>query len=115
MNKGFFALMPTVILSSVLLIVALGESYQALNSRFAALDSELKNKSWYLALSCVNEAIIEIKEEQNTILPKEIHIQNNLCSIVSIEKNGNIANIKTYAEVEERKSNFTTSVDLAKE
>ena len=60
---GFIALMSVIILSMVLLLVVVGASLTSFNSRFNALDAELKSRSEAAADACANQVLLQLAND----------------------------------------------------
>jgi hypothetical protein len=61
--RGFIALMSVIILSMVLLLVVVDASLTSFNSRFNALDAELKGRSEAAADACANQALLQLAND----------------------------------------------------
>lgn len=62
-QKGFVALMTALIVSVSLLILVLAVGFESYYTRFSIFESDLKEKSIYLAEACVQEAILELSKD----------------------------------------------------
>jgi hypothetical protein len=98
-RKGFMALISTIIISTILLLVAINLNLSNFYRRANVLDFELKAESSQLAESCLNIAILKIIRDKNYNPNNEnIKISENYCTIKS--RSGNTiettANYKNY-------------------
>ena len=64
-NRGFVALMSAIIISSILLLVAVGGSLTGFYTRTNVVDAELKERSLAAADSCVDSAFVAFAQDQN--------------------------------------------------
>lgn len=58
--KGFIALMSALVISSVLLLIATGGSLAGFYTRVTSLNSEYKERSFFLADTCVNQTLLTL-------------------------------------------------------
>ena len=104
-NRGFVALITSVIISAVLLMVAINWSLTGFYARSNLLDFELKEMSYHLAEACVDTAILKIINNPNYNPANEsVDINEYKCVIESIT--GNI--IKTKADYR----NYITNLEV---
>lgn len=97
-NSGFMALISTIIISAVLLIVAVSLSLSGFYTRSNILDSELKEKSFFLAEGCFDVALAKLSEDLLYNPSNEtISLGVEECEIVSVDTSG--SHIKTQAKV----------------
>ncbi|MBP9748215.1 MAG: hypothetical protein KBD17_01145 [Candidatus Pacebacteria bacterium] len=104
-NRGFVALITSVIISTVLLMVATNLSLTGFYARSNLLDFELKEMSYHLAEACIDTAILKIINNPNYNPTNEsVDINEYKCAIESIT--GNI--IKTKADYR----NYITNLEV---
>lgn len=58
--KGFIALMSALVISAVLLLIATGGSLAGFYTRVTSVDVESKERSFFLAESCVDQTLLEL-------------------------------------------------------
>jgi hypothetical protein len=58
--KGFIALISALIISSVMLLIATGGSLAGFYTRVTSLNSEYKERSFFLADTCVNQTLLTL-------------------------------------------------------
>ncbi len=108
-NKGFIALITSIIISAVLLLVATNLSLTGFYARSNILDFELKEISFNLAEACVDTAILKIINNSSYHPTNEIvGIENESCIIESIT--GNV--IKTKADYRNYITNLEVEINL---
>lgn len=61
-QEGFIALMSAIIIAAVLMIIVFSVSFSGFMTRFNILDSEYKARSYSLAESYADEAILELSK-----------------------------------------------------
>lgn len=104
-NRGFVALITSVIISAVLLMVAINLSLTGFYARSNLLDFELKEMSYHLAEACIDTAILKLINNPNYNPTSEsVDINEYKCAIESIT--GNI--IKTKADYR----NYITNLEV---
>lgn len=104
-NRGFVALITSVIISAVLLIVATNLSLTGFYARSNLLDFELKEMSYHLAEACIDTAILKIINNPNYNPTNEsVDIDGNECVIESVIEN----TIKTKADYR----NYITNIEV---
>ena len=105
-NRGFIALITSVIISAVLLLVATNLNLTGFYASSNLLDYELKEISFNLAEACVDTAILKIINNPAYSPANEtINIEGNDCVIESITGNviktkANYKNYITHLEIE---------------
>lgn len=105
-NRGFVALITSVIISAVLLMVAINLSLTGFYARSNLLDFELKETSYHLAEACIDTAILKLINNPNyNPTDESVNIDGNECAIESITSNvikakANYRNYITNLEVE---------------
>ncbi|MES2087828.1 MAG: hypothetical protein V4467_02435 [Patescibacteria group bacterium] len=93
-NKGFIALMSTIIISTILMAIVFTTNMSSFYARFDALDGEFKRKAFALAESCANETLLRLAKNYSydpTTDPDfvtgkglPISIEDGECLIVSV-------------------------------
>ena len=58
--RGFIALMSALVISSVMLLIATGGSLAGFYTRVTSLNSEYKERSYFLADTCVNQTLLTL-------------------------------------------------------
>ncbi len=116
-EKGFAALISTVIISAILLAVAASASRAAFWARFDLLARENKKISAALAEACVNAALLDWAEGKNISLPKRVVVDDSKeCEISEIN---NMANgdreINTRANWKNSYTNLKITAKLDKD
>ncbi len=87
-NSGFIALMSAIIMSSILLILINGLNLKEFYTQTNILDSELKEKSLYLAEACADTAILKIIHNPHYNPTNEtVNVGEDTCIIQSITGN----------------------------
>lgn len=87
-EKGFVALISAIIVSVTLLLFTLAVSFEGYHTRFAVLNSDFKEKSNYLAESCVYTALIEVLRDDNfhsEAFPQTIVVGGDICTIIEVD------------------------------
>ncbi|MBP6060747.1 MAG: hypothetical protein KA515_01950 [Candidatus Pacebacteria bacterium] len=83
-QKGFMALISTIIISMILLLITINLNLTLFYRRANVLDFELKTESFQLAYSCLNIAILKIIRDKNYNPNNEnLKIAEKSCSIKS--------------------------------
>lgn len=88
-DKGFAALMSTIIISIILLLIATTLGFTGFSSRFNILDSEMKERSSALAEACVDTALLRLVIDSSYPYPlnESVNVAGNTCTIVSVTNN----------------------------
>lgn len=88
-SRGFIALMSAIIISSILLLVAVGGSLTGFYTRTNIVDTELKERSLAAADSCVDRALVALAQDQQ-YAGKKTHVLNGLdrCTISTLFNSG---------------------------
>ena len=87
-QKGFIALISTIIISFVLIAVTFTANLAGFFSRFNMLDAESKEQSSQLAQACIQAALLEANQgmysqQENVFVGPDTH---DTCTIVWIKK-----------------------------
>ena len=89
-NQGFIALLSILIISTVLFVATLSIAQFGIASRYFIMDLEQKTASYKLAEACLEVVRIKIYNDasysQNAL--QNINIDNQICTIESVTKNG---------------------------
>jgi hypothetical protein len=59
-QKGFIALMSALVISAVMLLIATGGSLAGFYTRVTSVDAESKERSFFLAESCVDQTLLSL-------------------------------------------------------
>ena len=110
-EKGYIALISTIIISAVLIAIASALSFYGFENRYNALDYEFKEKSKALAEGCVNTAILKLAENPNFKGNETINIENDFCLIREIKTNGLQKIIETQSTIGNAYTNLKITVD----
>lgn len=62
-NRGFVALISTIIISAILLLVIASSGLVSFYSRYNTLDAELKERSNAAADACADEALVQLAQD----------------------------------------------------
>ncbi len=108
MNKGFVALISSIIISAILLIIlttlSLGEFY----TRYNILDSELKERSRDIADACVDETLLAIANNSAYTGNETKTVNENTCFIDTVVTNGSEKSFRIRAIYQ----NYFTSLKI---
>lgn len=99
-QDGYIALITVIILSIILESIVFSSSLQGYFAQKTISQSLYKEQSFYLALSCAQEAALELKQNLAMFLPVYIQINNNLCSINAVTEGNQEFVILTSSSVE---------------
>ncbi len=80
-NKGFIALMSSVIMSVILILIIVNTSLTGFNNRFNILDSEIKEMSSALADSCIDILLLGLAQNPAYSGNVNVPVGSNSCSI----------------------------------
>lgn len=103
MEKGYIALMTTLIISFVLLSAVITASFESFWNLAGIWQRHSKELSFSLAESCFDQAIVRKLQNPNyEPLPEGelIKIENFSCKILSVEKDADFFIIKTESSVD---------------
>lgn len=80
-NRGFIALISTIIISTILLVVVVAGSMTGFTTRFNMLDAESKQRSAALADACVDVLLFRLAQGTQANVPEvppdaDCHITN---------------------------------------
>ena len=78
-QKGFAALLPVIIISSILLIVAISSNTAIWSIRSSVLDRELKKQSSLLAEACLEEARFLLARDDTYTGTGELEFESGTC------------------------------------
>ncbi len=98
-QRGFMALISTIIISIILLSMAVSLNLTNFYAQSNTLDSEFKEISFNLAESCIQIALLKIIQNPNYHPDSEVvKINSNTCTIILINNNTveTSANYKNY-------------------
>lgn len=114
-EKGFVALMATIIISLVLLTMAVEEGAIGFHSRFTILGTEAKEQSSALAEGCVQEALAALAANPNYEGNSTTTFPFGTCYLFPVTANtpsAGLAAIKTQAQVRGSYTNLLVIVNL---
>ena len=99
-EHGFIALISILILSVVMLSTVLSLAQFGIASRYFILDLENKTVSEKLAEACVHVARISVYNDPTYTVTSVVmlSIESKMCTIVSVERNGDLSTIETRGE-----------------
>ena len=80
-NKGFVALMSSIIISVILLLLATNLSFTGFYSRFNILDSEMKERSSAIADACIDIAILKFFQGTPYSVDTNVTVGENTCLV----------------------------------
>ena len=115
-NKGFILLISMFLLSAISALVLFEMSTYVSEQYQKTFDEINKEKSKFLALSCRNQALLDIAKDPLHILKDQsIAVASSTCTIVSIEidtSSSSLKNIKTSASSSNMTTNLLTQVTI---
>lgn len=89
--NGYVALMSALIVSVVLVVLSVSISTAGLYARFDAADAEYKQRSSYLAESCIAAALVNI-DQNAAYVPtaggETLFVGDDTCTLVSVITSG---------------------------
>jgi len=88
-NKGYIALISTVIIMAVVLLIAISVNLFSINESQIGLAQSQSSESYYLANACAEEALIRLKNNLSYLGSEMITIGTNQCQILALEGSGN--------------------------
>lgn len=112
-QDGFFAVTSAIILSVLVLMIAVSLSIGGFNARFTSLSFESKDKSYYLARGCLEEAVIKYRETSTYAGNETLTIDNKNCVILPFTASGADQVITTEATSDNRQTNLESLYDSA--
>jgi hypothetical protein len=94
-KNGYIALISVIIIGAILLMVVLSTSYigvtEGMNSLLASNSAEARS----LASACAEDALMNLKNDQNYSGNQTITLDNGQCQILAIIVNGGARTIET--------------------
>ncbi|TSC70246.1 MAG: putative endonuclease [Parcubacteria group bacterium Gr01-1014_46] len=87
-NRGFVALMSSIVISSILLVITVNTGQISFYNRFNILDSEMKEMSSGLADACLDIALLNFAQNSSYSGNTTVNVGENSCLIGSIVTNG---------------------------
>ncbi len=112
-SNGYIALMTMLILSIVVLLVGIGFSINTFTSRNAEANRLFKEQSYFLALSCIDRAILKIALNPLYRGEETITIKENTCYIKRITLGKGTAGVRfeSTATIAKHTTNLTVETD----
>ena len=98
-SPGFVALVTVLIIGAVTLVMASGMSLRSLDATKASIGAEDESRAMYLATSCVEEALRQIRLNRNYTGGVSLIFPAGTCSIVSVTRAGTLHTINTQSIV----------------
>lgn len=80
-EKGYIAIISSIIISGVLMTVVFTLSFKGFNTRFNFLDAEHKKQSLNFAEACVNTAVLKIIEFGVSYIGETITFGDEECAV----------------------------------
>ncbi|MFA6397610.1 MAG: hypothetical protein WDK96_02050 [Candidatus Paceibacterota bacterium] len=110
-NNGFIALITSIILSIIIFLIASVSSNASFWSRLDSGSIVEKDKSFSLALGCLDYAKLKLAENINYAGNENISIESNTCEIKPIESGIGFKLINIQAIVANKTTNLSVKVD----
>lgn len=114
-EKGFVALMATIIISLVLLVMAAEESVAGFRARFNILGTEAKEQAASLAEACADYALASLITDPNYTGNSTATFPSGICHVFPLlldSPSAGLVTIKTQAEVRGSYTNFLIVANL---
>lgn len=110
-QKGFIALISSIVMSAILLLITTTLSLSSFFTRFTILESEYKERSSALAEACVDSALVKIALD-NTYSPSNeiVRVGNNTCLIKRVTTLGTQKTIVTQGNYQESYTNLSVTI-----
>lgn len=112
-KSGFVALISAVIISAILMALAYSLSLSGMFTRFNVLDSENKKVSAALARSCLDTALLKIKQDSGYAGGESFSQSLGSCSVCPIQNGGNIITIDARSAVGDAHTNLEMKINSA--
>jgi len=114
-RDGFIVLLSVIILSAVLLLLAATLSTSGYFQRRGVLDSQFRESSYFLALSCIDQAAFKLSGDLDYAGNETISMGQYQCSILPLVTEGTNTLIHSTATVDQNTSKLvaTLNADLA--
>ncbi len=112
LEKGYIAITSVIVITFLLISIATSLGFAGFSARFDILDSESKEISSALAVSCLNKAILNLSQNlfyspENEIVP----VGKENCAIISVSNSGGNKIIKTQGIFNKSFTNLKITVD----
>jgi len=114
-EKGFIALMATIIISLILLVMVLEEGVSGFHARFNILGTEAKEQATALAEGCADRAAANLITDTNYLGNSTTTLDAGTCHVFPILINSpatGLATIKTQAQVRGSYANLLVTINL---
>ncbi|MDP2695994.1 MAG: hypothetical protein Q8O87_01940 [bacterium] len=98
-NKGYIAIITSVILAALMLMIAVTLGFSAFSSRINNLDFYSKKISYFVSRSCVDKALLELSKNINYGGNDNLAVDVYSCAIFPIEIDGENKVIKSQAQI----------------
>lgn len=108
MEKGYIAITSAILLSFIMLILAVSVGMTSLLTRFGTLDLTSKQKSFFIARSCLEYARLELAQSGSYAGNETVPIDAYECTLLPIQDAGSTKIIQSTAIV----NNATTNLQL---
>ncbi|OHB21906.1 MAG: hypothetical protein A2939_01395 [Parcubacteria group bacterium RIFCSPLOWO2_01_FULL_48_18] len=105
-RDGYFAITTAIILSILVLMISVSLSLRSFNTRFDSLGFESKDLSRFLALGCLEEAIINVRTSSTYTGSTTVTIGSSTCRVLTITASGTDRIIPTEADINNRRTNL---------
>jgi hypothetical protein len=115
-EKGFIALMATIIISLILAVMALEESAAGFHARFNILGTEAKEQATALAEGCADQAAAHLITDPNYLGNSTATLAAGTCHIFPIALNSpapGLATVKTQAQVRGSYANLAITLNMS--
>ncbi|MBI2482117.1 MAG: hypothetical protein HYV76_00945 [Candidatus Vogelbacteria bacterium] len=107
MDRGYIALITTIIISLTLLMIISEQSFAGWQARFNVLNTEAKAASRALASGCVDQVLMGLIIDRSYTDTSTTTFSNGLCVIYPVNQtNPNMIEIKVQAQVNEAYTNL---------
>ncbi len=110
-NNGFIVLTSVIIMSVILIIVGQALSTSGYFQRRGVLDTEFKEQSYFLALSCADRALFKMSNDLDYVGNETLHIKTYQCTIDPITTQGGTTTIHTKATVDRSTTKLKLTTD----
>ena len=107
-NQGYIAITTAIILSIVIMVVAISLGSSSLFTRFAFVDFNNKQASYFVARSCLDYALLQLSQNSAYVGNETVNIGSYQCSIQAVETSGSNKIIKARSQI----SGATTNLKL---
>lgn len=112
-QKGFIALMATIIISLILVVMALEEGASGFHARFNILGTEAKEQATALAEGCADQALANLITDSAYIGNTDIPFPEGTCHVDTIDTHlAPLAVIKTQAVVRGSYANLSITMNM---